>query len=356
MTGCGRAWGTDGAAGGPGVAPATLFRRSLLAGLLAVPGPALGQVGSQAGSQVGSRTGGGFRIAVLEWEPQAGADRLEPLRQALRGLGFVEGGNLHIDYHFADGRLDRADELARRIVAARPDVVVAFATPAAHAARRATAEIPIVFGAADPIGTGLVTNLARPGGNLTGVSSMIADLEAKRVDLLREALPGAARIAYLASLRDPAAVGFIAQARAAGARHGVRVETAMVDSPDEVDARLAALVAGGTDAVIIQPLFTLSVFSAGLVAGSTLRHRVAAIGTYAPFARAGGFMAFGPPLDFARRRAAHLVARILHGARPGDLPVEQPTEFQLVINLGTARHLGLAVPPLLLARADEVVE
>jgi len=315
-----------------------------LAALLALPGTAFGQSG---------RT---FRLAVLEWEPAAGADRLEPFRKALRGLGFVEGANLHVDYHFADGRLDVADDLARRIVAAGPDVIVAFATPAAHAARRATTEIPIVFGAADPIGTGLVSNLARPGGNLTGVSSMIADLEAKRVDLLREALPGAVRIAYLASSRDPAAPGFLAQARAAGSRHQARVEAVMVDSPDEIDARLAAQAAAGTDAVIIQPLFTLSAFSAGRVAQATLRHRIAAIGTYAPFAHAGGFMAFGPPLDFARRRAAHLVARILHGADPGKLPVEQPTEFQLVINLGTARHLGLTIAPLLLARAAEVIE
>ncbi len=130
----------------------------------------------------------------------------------------------------------------------------------------------------------------------------------------------------------------------------------MVDSPDEVDARLAALAASGTQAVIVQPLFTLSTYSAGRVAASTLRHRVAAIGTYAPFAHAGGFMAFGPPLDFARRRAAHLVVRVLQGSAPGDLPVEQPTEFQLVINLGTARALGLVVPSLLLARADEVIE
>jgi putative ABC transport system substrate-binding protein len=332
----GRAW-ADGSAAG-------LARRGVLAGLLAVPGRALGQTGRPT------------RIAVLEWEPQEGADRLEPFRHALRDLGYVEGGNILVDYHFADGRLDRADALAQRIVGGRPDIIVAFATPAALAARRATAEVPIVFGAADPIGTGLVTNLARPGGNLTGVSSMIADLEAKRVDLLREALPGAVRIAYLASSRDPAAVRFLAQARAAGERHGAVVEAAMVDSPDEVDARLATLAASGTQAVIVQPLFTLSTFSARRVAASTLRHRMAAIGTYAPFAHAGGFMAFGPPLDFARRRAAHLVARILQGAAPGDLPVEQPTEFQLVVNLGTARLLGIAIPPLLLARADAVIE
>jgi putative ABC transport system substrate-binding protein len=323
---------------------ACVGRRGLLAGLLAVPGTARGQRGPV------------FRVAVLEWEPQAGADRLEPFRQALRDLGFVEGGNLRIDYHFAHGRLDLADDMARRIVAGRPDVVVAFATPAAHAARRATADLPIVFGAADPIGTGLVTNLARPGGNLTGVSSMIADLEAKRVDLLREALPGTTSIAYVASSRDPAAAGFLSQARAAGERQGTVVEAVMVDSPDEVDARLAAVAASGTRAVIVQPLFTLSTFSARRVAEATLRHGIAAIGTYAPFAEAGGFMAFGPPLEFARRRAAHQVARILQGAFPGDLPVEQPTEFQLVVNLGTARLLGIAIPPLLLARADAVIE
>lgn len=323
---------------------AFLGRRGLLGGFFALLGVARAQAGRV------------FRIAVLEWESQAGADRLEPFRQALRELGFVEGGNVLIDYYFADGRLDIAGEAAQRIVAARPDVVVAFATPAGHAARRATADLPIMFGAADPLGTGLVTNLARPGGNLTGVSSMIADLEAKRVGMLREALPGTVRIAYVASSRDPAASGFLAQARAAGDRHGAVVEAAMVDSPDEVDARLAAVAAAGMRAVIVQPLFTLSTFSARRVADATLRHHIATIGTYAPFAQAGGFMAFGPPLEFARRRAAWLVVRILQGAHPGDLPVEQPTEFQLVVNLGTARHLGIAIPPLLLARADEVIK
>lgn len=331
-----------------------LARRAVLAGLLAAPAAAHAQTGLSQTAL--SQTGRVFRVAVLEWEPQAGADRLTPFRQALRELGFVEGGNIRIDYHFAEGRLNLADDLARRIVAAGPDVVVAFATPAAHAAKRAARDLPIVFGAADPIGTGLVTNLARPGGNLTGVSSMIADLEAKRVDLLREALPGTVRIAYLASSRDPAAAGFVAQARAVGERHGTLVEAAMVESPDDVEAALAALAAAGRRAVIVQPLFTLSDFSARRVAAATLRHGIAAIGTYAPFARAGGFMAFGPPLEFARRRAAHLVARILQGARPGDLPVEQPIEFHLVVNLSTARRLGIAVPQLLLARAEEVIE
>jgi len=131
---------------------------------------------------------------------------------------------------------------------------------------------------------------------------------------------------------------------------------ARVDGPDEVDARLGTLAATGVDAVIIQPLFTISVFSAGRVAESTLRHRIAAIGTYPPFAHAGGLLSFGPPPGFARQRAAQLVARILSGANPGDLPVEQPTGFHLVVNLATARHLGIAIPPLLLARADEVIE
>ncbi|MCC6717516.1 MAG: ABC transporter substrate-binding protein [Acetobacteraceae bacterium] len=324
--------------------PFTLGRRMVLAGLLCAPVPALAQPG---------RT---YRVAVLEWEPQAGADGLAAFRQSLHSLGFVEGANLHVDIHFAGGRLEIADVFAQRIVASRPDAIVAVATPAAHAARRATADIPIVFSAADPVGTGLVTNLARPGGNVTGVSLMMTDLEAKRLDLLREALPAAMRIAYLGSARDPASAGFLAQVRKAGTSHGLDIEVAMVDGPDEVDARLGTLAATGVDAVIIQPLFTISVFSAGRVAESTLRHRIAAIGTYPPFAHAGGLLSFGPPPGFARQRAAQLVARILSGANPGDLPVEQPTGFHLVVNLATARHLGIAIPPLLLARADEVIE
>lgn len=323
---------------------ARLGRRGLLFGLLAVPGAAHGQPGRV------------FRVSLLEWDSQTAEDRLAPLRQALRELGFVEGSNLQIDYQFADQDPDRARELAGRMAAARPDVIVAFTTPGAHAARRATSEIPIVFNAADPIGTGLVANLARPGGNMTGVSLMISDLEAKRVGLLHEALPGARRIVYLASRHDTAAPRFIAQAHAAGLRHGIAVEAVNVDGTDEIDLRLAGLVGTGIDAVVVQPLFTLSVASARRVAESALRHRMAAIGTFASFAHAGGLMAFGPSQGYSRRRAAHLVARILHGAHPGDLPVEQPTEFQLAINLGTARRLGIAIPPLLLARADEVIE
>lgn len=296
------------------------------------------------------------RIAILEWEPQEGADRLIPFREALQAEGYVDGQTVRIDAYFAGGQHGVIDALAQKIVSDSYDVIVAFATPAAHAAKRATSRIPIVFGSADPLGTGLVNNLARPGGNLTGVSSMLTDIEAKRLALLRELLPTLERAAYIASSTDPAAAGFVRQAQQAGGRVGVTVLPFFAAGPHEVEAAIDGAVRSGAQALIVQPLFTLSQHSAASLAEIVTRRRVPAIGTYAPFARSGGLMTFGPALEFARRRAAVLVGRILAGANPGELPVEQPTEFQLVINVRTAQQLGLGIPSLMLAQADEVIE
>ncbi len=296
------------------------------------------------------------RVAILEWEPPAGADRLIPFRQSLEAEGYVEGQNIQIEQYFAEGRQDRVDALADQIARESFDVIVAFATPAAHAVKRATTRIPIVFGSADPLGTGLVTNLARPGGNLTGVSSMLADIEGKRLALLRELMPNVERVAFIMSSVDPAAQGFLREAQAAGGRIGITVLPHATATPDGLDAAVDAAIRSGAQALVIQPLFTLSNHSAAIIAGITRRRLIPAIGTYATFPRHGGLASFGPALDFARRRAAQMVAKILRGANPGEMPVEQPTVFQLAINAGVARELGIAIPPLTLARADEVIE
>lgn len=296
------------------------------------------------------------RVAVLDWVSEAGAARLEPFKKGLRDEGLIDGSNIAVTYHFARGNAKRADALAAEIVRANVDVIVAFATPAAHAAKRTTQSIPIVFGAADPLGTGLVSNLARPGGNLTGTSAMLPDLEAKRLELLGQLIPGLKRVAYIASTVDPAAVGFVRQAEEAVARAGISVATFRIAGADQVDGALADAVRGGAQAVIIQTLFTLSTKTAKQVALLTSRHGLPAIGTFATFAQAGGLISFGPPPEFVRQRAAKFVARILAGTPPGELAVEQPTTFRLVLNQKTARELGITIPVLTLARADEVIE
>ncbi|NNE23363.1 MAG: ABC transporter substrate-binding protein [Rhizobiales bacterium] len=296
------------------------------------------------------------RVAVLDWVSEAGAARLEPFKKGLRDEGLIDGLNIAVTYHFARGNAKRADALAAEIVRENVDVIVAFATPAAHAAKRATESIPIVFGAADPLGTGLVSNLARPGGNLTGTSAMLPDLEAKRLELLGQLIPGLKRVAYIASTVDPAAVGFVRQAEEAAARAGIGVATFRIAGADQVDGALADAVRGGAQAVIIQTLFTLDTKTAKQTALLTARHRLPAIGTFATFAQAGGLISFGPPPEFVRQRAAQFVARILAGTPPGELAVEQPTAFRLVLNQKTARELGINIPVLTLARADEVIE
>lgn len=295
------------------------------------------------------------RVVVLDWESSA-SDRLAPFRQALRDLGYVEGQNILVEYRYAEGRTDRAEALAAEIVRHPVNVIVAFATPAAHAVKNATSTIPIVVATADPIGTGLVSNLARPGGNITGISNMMPDLESKRLELLRELLPGLKRVAFLGSTRDPAARGFVREAQAAAKQAGLLLTPALIADPDEIDGAMTKMVRDKIEAVIVQPLFTLNTKSAARVAELAALHRIPAISNYSHFPKSGGLMSYGPRPDFSRRVAAHYVDRILKGALPGDLPIEQPVQFEFAINLKTAAALGLPVPPLLVTRADEVFE
>jgi putative ABC transport system substrate-binding protein len=315
-----------------------------------------------AGSLVLSWSGAGAqnrqavpRIAVLDWDP-ASASRLGPFRQALRELGYVEGGNLLVDYHYADARLDRASELAAEIVRSRVDVIVAFATPAASAAKNATSTIPIVIGSADPVAAGLVSNIARPGGNVTGVSNMMPDLEAKRLGLVREIFPRLKRIAFLGARGDPATPGFVREAEAAAKRAAMQLRPVLIGKIDEVEEAVSAMKRDGVEAVIVQPLFVLNAKNASTVAQIALRHGMPTITSWALLPRAGGLMSYGPEADFSRRAAARYVDRILKGAAPGDLPIEQPSRFELAINLKTAKALGVTIAPTLLARADEVIE
>ena len=292
---------------------------------------------------------------MLDWVSPS-PDRIEPFRKVLRELGHVEGENILIEYWSAEGRTDRADELAKQIVERQASVIVAFATPAAHAVKRATSTIPIVVATADPVGSGLVTSLARLGGNVTGVSNMMPDLESKRLELLRELLPGLKRIAFVGSTRDPATLAFVREAQVAAEHAGLHFRPVLVGSSEEMDAALVGIVRDKVEAAIAQPLFVLHRPDAAALAELAIRHRVPVIANYAHFPQLGGLLSYGPHVDFARRAVARYVDRILKGASPGDLAVEQPTKFELVINMRTAKTLGLTVPPMLLARADEVIE
>jgi putative tryptophan/tyrosine transport system substrate-binding protein len=294
------------------------------------------------------------RIGILDFFPSAGsADVIEPFQQGLRELGYVEGSNIHVEYHSAEQRSDRAAALAADLVRREVDIIVAVATPAAHAAKNATATIPIVMQVSDPLATGLVASLARPGGNLTGVSSSGPDLAGKRLELLRELRPSLDRIAFLGAANDPNTRTFLNETQAAADSVRVRLQPLLVAGPQEFDAAFAAMIGEQAQGLIVQPLF---VGHGARLAELAVRHRLPMIADQRAFAVAGGLAAYGVNRPALFRRWAFYVDKILKGAIPAELPVELPTRFELAINLKTAKALGLEVPPILLARADEVIE
>jgi putative ABC transport system substrate-binding protein len=275
--------------------------------------------------------------------------------QRLRELGWIEGRNVAIEYRWAEGRAERFTDIAAEFARLKVDVIFTYSTPAVLAAKQATSVIPIVFAtASDPVGTGLVANLARPGGNVTGLSNQTGELAAKRVGLLREVVPHLSRLAILANTANPAAVDEMQQARAAGQALGLDVEA--------VEIRRAEDIAPAVDALRAR-VEALYVVTEPLVNTHRVRINTLALGARLPtmhafrdYVESAGLMSYGPNIPDAFRRAAELVDKILRGAKPGDIPVEQPTRFDLVINLTTAKVLGLEIPPTLLARADEVIE
>ena len=293
------------------------------------------------------------RIGILDWMPAETADRMAPMRKALRGFGLIDGQNITIEYRSADEDSDRAASLARELAAQNLDILIAVSTPAAHAAAHATQTIPILMTAADPLGTGLVTSLARPGGNITGLSTMLPDLASKRLDLLRDIFPRLTRVGFLGSSSDPAAALFVRETEAAAARLNIAVAVAMIDTTSALESAMAQLVGQGCDAVIVQPIF---VPHRARLAAAALRLRMAMISDFPSFANAGSLLSYGPDMRDTFERLANYVDRLVKGAKPGDLPIEQPSTFRLAVNLATARALGIEIPPAIIARADEVIE
>jgi len=278
------------------------------------------------------------------------------LFDALAELGWIEGKNLVVERRYAENRLERLPELAAELVRLNVEVIVANGTLGPLAAKRATSTIPIVMTAAgDPLGSGLVASLARPGGNVTGISLMAPDLGGKRLELLKELLPRLARVAVLWNAANPYAAIVFKETQAAGRTLGIEVQSLEVRGPDDFDGAFDTARKQRPDALItVEDPLTFS--HQKRIADFATGQQLPSLYGFREFVVAGGLMSYGANVADLFRRAASYVDKILKGAKPADLPVQQPTTFELVINVKTARALGLEIPPTLLARADEVIE
>jgi putative ABC transport system substrate-binding protein len=300
------------------------------------------------------------RIGYLANNLTANPHLREAFRQGLRDLGYVEGRNVVIEYRSAEGKSERLPTLAAELVALEVDVIVAPGTPLALAAKQATRTLPIVFATvADPVGSGLATSLARPGGNVTGLSILLSsELVGKYLELLTQAVPGLSRVAVLwqpGGLGERTEQDLLKGAEVAARALGVRVQFVEARSPADIDRAFSNMTRARAGALTVLATAMLNSERRRLV-DLVAKNRLPAMYPYREFVDAGGLMAYGADLADLLRRAAIYVDKILKGAKPADLPVEQPTKFELVINLKTAKALGLTIPPSLLARADEVIQ
>jgi putative tryptophan/tyrosine transport system substrate-binding protein len=327
----------------------TIGRRELLA---ALGGAAAVWPFAVAAQQAGKLPTIGFLGSAT---PLVESQRVAAFVQRLRQLGWIENRNVAIEYRWAGGRIERFTELAAEFARLKVDLIVASTTPAVIAAKKATSVIPIVITTAnDPVGTGLVTSLARPGGNVTGLSNQFADTASKRIELLREVVPGLSRLAILGDIGNPGAVLDTREAQSAASAAGLEAATFEIRRAEDI-APLFEALKGRADA--------LYVASDPLMNTNRVRIHTLALGVRLPtmhgirdYVEAGGLMSYGPSIVDQYRRAADYVDKILRGAKPGDIPVEQPTKFDLVVNLTTAKVLGLTIPEAILLRADEVIE
>jgi putative ABC transport system substrate-binding protein len=277
------------------------------------------------------------------------------VREGLREHGWVENQNIQLQHRYADGMRDRLDQLAGELVENKVNVIVAIGTEATRAARRATSSIPIVMaGVGDPVRAGFVASLSRPGGNTTGVSLLNQELWPKRLELIKEVVPAATRVAVLSS-PDPAHTESLKLMLGAAPRLGLELRNVLVSGQGDLDRVFAEISRGRAHAVVVQPSVVLDEMR-GRIAQLAKRQRLPSMFAWRHSAEAGGLMSYGTDLYAVQRHAASYVDRILRGAKPGDLPVEQPSKFELVVNLQTAKALGLTIPPSLLLRADQVIE
>ena len=298
----------------------------------------------------GGRAATAFRIGVLVLGNNDPEGFLRDFRAGLGALGYTEG-QISIEVRSAGGREGLLAQMASDLVGSNIDLLIAWQTPPAHAAKQATSTIPIIVWAGDPVGTGLIASLSLPSGNITGISTASAEITGKRVGLLREIFPTMRRIAMLANVIDPLATLFVSQADLATRTLGVEFQPMMVRPDQRLDGAFRELKRTGVEAVIIQG----SLLRQDVV-DLALEHRLASVGDYRLLPAMGGLMSYAPNFAATCRELAVLADKVLKGRKPADLPLQQPTTFDLVINLRTAKALGLAIPDTLHARADEVIE
>jgi putative ABC transport system substrate-binding protein len=326
-------------------------RRKLLvaigAGMLTTPFASLGQQQSKVA-----------RIGYLAGSSMTDNARyVQVFREGLHELGYVEGKNLVIEYRWAEGNFERLPDLAAELVRLRVDVIVAVGDPVILAAKQATSTIPIVMASVgDPVGRGFVASLARPGGNITGVSNLAVALTGKWLESLKQIVPTLSQVAVLRNAANPTHALFWAEAQSAAPSLGLKLQDVEVRTPDDLDGAFASIIRERSAALVVLPDPLLAAVLRGRIAAHAMRNRLPAMCTFKEQAEAGGLLSYGPSLPVNYRHAATYVDKILKGAKPADLPVEQPTKFELVINLKTAKALGLTIPQALLLRADEVIQ
>jgi putative ABC transport system substrate-binding protein len=288
--------------------------------------------------------------------PDLEANLVGPFREGLRELGYVEGRNIVIEYRWAEGQYERFPVLIAELLARKVDVIVTAGTPATQAVKKATTSIPLVMVAVgDPVATGIVASLRRPGGNITGLTSISEDLEGKRLELLREVLPTVSRVAVLWNPNNQTLLAELKEIRAAAQPLGMKLQALEVRTPGELEETFKALVRERPGALLVMA-DRLFLHNRQRIMDFATKQRLPVVPGHPELVEAGGLMSFGPSYPGMHRRAATYVDKILKGVEPADLPVERPTTFDLVINLKTARVLGLTIPPSLLQRADQVIE
>ena len=284
------------------------------------------------------------------------ANLVDAFREGLRELGYEEGRNIVIEYRWADGKYERFPALVAELIAAKVEVIVTAGTPAALAVKKATTTVPLVMVAVgDPVGTGLVPSLARPGGNLTGLSSVAPDLEGKRLELLREVVPALSHVAMFINSLNPFHVSSMRQARAAAQAMGIKLQLHDIRKSEDLDDAFAAIRKERPDALLILA-DRVFLHNRERMMDFTKEQRLPNVNAYKELVEVGGLMSYGPSYEDMHKRAAIYVDKILKGAKPADLPIEQPSKFTFIVNLKAAKALGVTVPSQLLGLADEVIE
>jgi putative ABC transport system substrate-binding protein len=298
-----------------------------------------------------------YRIGVLETTSAVlSAPNLQAFKQGLQELGYIEGRNLFFEYRFAEGRAERFPEFATELVRLRVDLIATRGTPAALAAQKASGATPVVMLAiGEPLGHGVVASLARPGGNVTGMSAVIGELQVKRLEVLREIVSGGARIAALFNMGNPSDVSAWKEVEAAALRLGARAQLLDVRKAEDLAPALEAAARQRVDALVVG-LDTVTQANRRAIVELAAKHRLPAVYGSKEFVDDGGLISYGVSYSHLYRRAATLADKIFKGTKPGDLPVEQPTTFEMVINLKTATALGLSIPRPMLLRADRVIQ